>query len=306
MSGEREAKNERAHRAPRIVLDDTQYRIAIAIGVGLLVLAVSYLRFCYHLGLPPKPRRPELRDVRVEEVLDTVGKSPLTYTGFLESDSAGIGVRAVSTDEIARVLPYQIDTHHHTLTPDSGSGSTIETLGLRLTLSVQRSGGDATMLLTIENTTSSDLAYDVATEPNHGTAICHQKKAVAHNAMVVAAHGAETRSECIYKHGFALTVTKVQTIALPPLSSYYVSSLPPAAAGLEPRLAKGARALLPVGRQPCNVTLAQSVRAALDRGTTTWRDIIDYYARHRCETYRFPEGYKAFDRDGEHPLPITD
>ena len=47
-------------------------------------------------------------------------------------------------------------------------------------------------------------------------------------------------------------------------------------------------------------------RTLLDQWMANWRDLVDFYARHRCETYTFPEGYRAFERDGARPLPAID
>ena len=160
--------------------------------------------------------------------------------------------------------------------------------------------------MTIENTTSTDLAYNIVTEPSRGTAMCHAKKATPYNAMVVAARGAEVRGECVYKTGLELRITKVETVALTSLQSLYVSMVPPVAVGIEQRLAKGAKPSLPGSKQPCNLSLSQALRSALDSNLTGWRDIIDYYGRHNCETYRFPDGYRAFTRDRERDLPVVD
>ena len=48
------------------------------------------------------------------------------------------------------------------------------------------------------------------------------------------------------------------------------------------------------------------VRNGLDRGDLQWRDLVDFYARHRCQTYQFPVSYKALKQDGERPIPAVD
>jgi hypothetical protein len=49
----------------------------------------------------------------------------------------------------------------------------------------------------------------------------------------------------------------------------------------------------------------QAVRSGLERGEIGWRDLIDFYARHRCQTYQFPLLYRAFKIDGERPVPAV-
>jgi hypothetical protein len=52
--------------------------------------------------------------------------------------------------------------------------------------------------------------------------------------------------------------------------------------------------------------LSQAVREQLDRAEIGWRDLVDFYARHRCETYQFPVTYRAFKADGEQKLPVIE
>ena len=49
----------------------------------------------------------------------------------------------------------------------------------------------------------------------------------------------------------------------------------------------------------------QAIRNALAKNLATWRDIVDFYGRHRCETYRFPTGYRAFTRKGQWAVPVS-
>jgi len=48
------------------------------------------------------------------------------------------------------------------------------------------------------------------------------------------------------------------------------------------------------------------VRSGIERGDITWRDLADFYARHRCQTYPFPPKYHAFRENGEQALPAVD
>jgi hypothetical protein len=49
--------------------------------------------------------------------------------------------------------------------------------------------------------------------------------------------------------------------------------------------------------------VSQAVRSGLEQGQIGWRDLVDFYARHRCPTYRFPSSYRAFRSDGERQVP---
>jgi len=64
------------------------------------------------------------------------------------------------------------------------------------------------------------------------------------------------------------------------------------------------RDLGPEGER-CAFALPQAVRSGLERGEIGWRDLIDFYARHRCETYHFPYDYRAFKKDNERSVPAV-
>jgi hypothetical protein len=52
--------------------------------------------------------------------------------------------------------------------------------------------------------------------------------------------------------------------------------------------------------------MPQVVRSGLENGRIGWRDLVDFYARHRCQTYEFPIAYRALKSDGERPIPAVD
>jgi hypothetical protein len=101
----------------------------------------------------------------------------------------------------------------------------------------------------------------------------------------------------------AIIVTKVETIEVSPLSAWYLSQLPPSVVGIEPRLARGHRGVQ--GKDACSAVTPQVVRTGLERGEIGWRDLADFYARHRCQSYQFPSFYRAFKSDDQFPLPAV-
>ncbi len=52
--------------------------------------------------------------------------------------------------------------------------------------------------------------------------------------------------------------------------------------------------------------MSQAVRSGIERHEISWRDLVDFYARHRCQTYQFPTSYRALTSDGERPIPAVD
>jgi hypothetical protein len=158
------------------------------------------------------------------------------------------------------------------------------------------------LALEIVNATDSDIAYDVVTAPI-AAATCNAAPVLPFNAMLIARGHSETRVECVWRDGIALAVTQVETLEVPPLSAWYLSHVPPSVVGIEPRIARGHHVAETSER--CRVAQPQAVRSGLERGEIGWRDLVDFYARHRCQTYQFPVGYRAFRTDNERSVPAA-
>ena len=53
----------------------------------------------------------------------------------------------------------------------------------------------------------------------------------------------------------------------------------------------------------CKIVAWPALISAVESGAIRFRDLADFYARHRCMSYKFPMDYKYFERDGERTLP---
>ncbi|HEY0986010.1 MAG TPA: hypothetical protein VGD80_03120, partial [Kofleriaceae bacterium] len=149
------------------------------------------------------------------------------------------------------------------------------------------------------NTTESDIAYDVVSAPIPAAG-CNSAPVQPFNAMTIAREHSETRVECFWRDGIALAVTRVETVEVSALSAWYLDHVPPSVVGIPPRIARGHQVRI---TERCGVALPQAVRSGLERGEIGWRDLVDFYARHRCQTYQFPLLYRAFKADGERSVP---
>lgn len=278
-------------------MPDQQFRVGVAAGGIVLVVVLSYLRFCGSLSLPAKSAPPRGPTGTERQLLSQTASSPAVYREFIERDSAGAGVRAPSIDEMSRKLAYRVDEGRHVLEPGQPA---IEVAGLRLR--VERSG-DAVVMV-IQNLVGADVAYEVTSAPSTGTYICSSARPLPINAMVIAKGGSETRTECVWRDGMSIVVSKVETVEITPLSNYYLSQVPPKLVGVEDRIARGHHGV--ETKEPCAAVVSQVVRSGMDRGDIGWRDLVDFYARHRCQTYQFPSSYRAFKSDGERPIPVTE
>lgn len=218
------------------------------------------------------------------------------YKGFLESDAAAAGVRAPTIEEMSRKLPYRVDEARHVLEPGQPP---IEVAGLRL--HVERTSDQ--IVLVIRSLLDADAAYEVTTTPSTGEGACNSARPLPFNAMVIAKGNSERRTECKWRDGMAIIVTKVETMEVSPLMGWYLSQVPPQVVGVEPRIARGHRGV--EAKEKCSAVVSQVVRTGLDRGSIGWRDLVDFYSRHRCQTYQFPSSYRAVKQDGEIALPAV-
>ncbi|MEO6774620.1 MAG: hypothetical protein ABI467_16690 [Kofleriaceae bacterium] len=276
---------------------DPQFRVGVLAGGVVLVAVITYLRFCGAMSLPTKPEAPTGPTGTQRQLLTRSTSTPGMYLDFLARDAASAGVRTPSVEQMGRKLPYRVDDARHVL--ELGKPA-VEVAGLRL--HVERSG-DA-VVLAIQNLVGSDVAYEVTTVPSIGIGTCNSVRPLPFNAMVIAKGTSETRTECGFRDGISIVVTKVETMEVGPLSSYYLSEVPPTLVGIDDRIARGHHGV--ETKEPCSAVSSQVVRAGLERGDIGWRDLVDFYARHRCQTYQFPASYRAFRSDGERPIPAGD
>ena len=286
-------------------MNDSAYRVAVLVVAIALAGAIARLSFCSSVELPAIPPRPRPKPVPVAKVTATVQADPGVYAEHLAKDSRALRIEPPATPaDMSRALVFESHDKPIALSPHRKQASA-EALGLKLSLAVSDIEGTPRrqMVLTIQNTSDAYLAYRVASRPSQGTRDCHEKLDIAHNAIALAPGQKIRRSECIYRSGYRLFITRVDTAVLPKLSYYYLSSLPPSALGLDSLSSGGHRPL--AGRPLCRVFQSATLEESVRRGQTTWRDLVDFYARHSCQIFTFPDGYKAFTRDGERPLPAV-
>jgi hypothetical protein len=275
-------------------VSDSGFKVAVALAAIAIVAVISSIRFGHTPALPPRPPPPVSQYETAEQLLKTTLASPAVWRTFLETDARAASVPAPSVAEMSKRFEYRQDTARHVL---SFSDPKLATAGLLLTL---ERGESNSAVLAVHNPTTSDLAYRVVTIPSAGPVVCRLATPLALNVMVISRGGTERRTECVFRSDLTIAVSKVEVIELPPLSSWYVQQVHPLAVGLEPRLAKAHRAEV---RANCSPIVPQAVIGGLENGDLTWRDLVDFYARHRCETYQFPNYYRAFTSDGQRPLP---
>lgn len=275
-------------------LSDTQFKAGVFGAAGVLVLGITLLRFCGSVSLPDKPALKEQPRGTSQDLANQTNASPVVYQDYLAKDASAAALRVPSLDDMQRKLLFRIDESRQVL--EVGQDA-ITTAGLKLTARRQ----DNTIVLEIENTTKSDLAYHVVTEPTPKIAGCNSATPLEHNAIVIAKDEKQTRVECSWHSGMAIAITLVETAEVMPLSAWYLNQIPPTQVGIADRVARGHR--VPKGAERCISLSSQAVRSGLENGEIRWRDLVDFYARHRCQTYPFPATYRALTNDGQRRIP---
>jgi len=278
-----------------VSITDTQFRVGVGLAGIALVAGIAAVRFCGSVSLPAKPPPPTSPSGTSSELLTRSAASPAVYQDFIAKDAAAAGVRTPTLEELSRKLPYRVDEARHVLVVGQ---SPIEVAGVRL-----RAVHIAdTLALEVANTTESDIAYDVVSAPIPAAG-CNNAPVQPFNAMTIAREHSETRVECFWRDGIALAVTRVETVEVSALSAWYLDHVPPSVVGLPPRIARGHQVAAITER--CSFALPQAVRSGLERGEIGWRDLVDFYARHRCQTYQFTLSYRAFNSDNERSVPAA-
>ena len=278
-----------------MAISDGQFRLGVVGAAIVLVLVMTFVRFCGSITIPAKPEPPGPKGSS-SQLLTKGAATPAVYQEFLQRDSAAAGLRTPTIQDMSRKFAYRGDDARHVL--EVGEPA-IELAGLRFTVARD---GDA-LVLDITNLTKSNLAYSVVSSPTPNNSGCTSAAPQPFNAMVIAIGATERRVECVWRTGMALAITSVETLEVPPLSAWYLSLLPPRVVGVEDRIARGHQP--PESTEKCSPVVSQAVRSGLEQRQIGWRDLVDFYARHRCVTYRFPSTYRAFKADGERAIPDT-
>lgn len=288
--------------ARAVELSDAQYRAAVGAAAAVVVVLLASWRFGYEHELPPKPPKPEATIAGAREFSQAVERSAGAYAAYLERDSETFGLRlAPNVRDMSRVFAHRRDEPRRTSKPGDPP---LRAAGLRLEVKVQRVAGGKHLVLAITNESDHFVAYRIDTRPTRGQRRCKGKRALEHNAIALAPRQTVVRTECTYRRGGALEIRAVETVQLPELGYLYVSGARPAVLGLDERTAAGHRPA--AERMSCHMVATAAVQRGLESGRVTWRDLVDFYARHRCLTYHFPIGYEAFQRDGERSLPAVE
>jgi len=265
-----------------VPITDAQFKLGVG-GVAIVLAGViASGRFCGSVAIPPKPTMPVFATGTESALIAQVAAAPAVYKDYLAKDAAEAGVPVPSIEDMGRELAYHFDDKRRIL---EVGDRPITVVGL--TLAVSRN--DDALTLAIVNTTNATVAYHVATEPIPTTK-CNSAQSLPFNAVMLTRGAKISRVECSWRAGMSLAITRVELVEVPPLSAWYISQVPPPLLGIEPRIARGHRA---ERAAICSAIPSHALESGLKSGEIVWRDLVDFYARYRCQTYQFPLTYRA-------------
>jgi hypothetical protein len=278
-------------------LNDLQYKLAIAAGSAVVIIAVTSLRFCSAITLPGKPPMP-VKIGTAGQLMKASNESASVWLDYLQKDAKAAGISAPTIADMSKAWQFQIGSK------ELGLDAPAQALaGVQVSLTRVKLPAD-NVAVQVFNASDHPLAYRIAAESSTSSYVCGSVKHGPHNAIVVAAGKTETVSVCPYRPGAEVTVV-VETARVPELGIYYLQQLPATLLGIDERRAKqhSNGVTIPSG---CSTIPSTGVRGGLENGKIAWRDLIDFYSRHRCQTYDFPLSYRALTKDGERTLPGAD
>ena len=282
-----------------MAISETQFRVGVVGAAALLVVSITFVRFCGDVSLPDKQAvlPTEMQRGRTsQDLVSQSNASQVVYHDYLVKDARLAGVSTPTVDEMSRKLTYRVDEGRQVL----GVGQpAIDAAGLRLRALHQ----GKRLVLDIENRTRHTLAYRVITQPTPRIAACNTVSPLPIDAMVIEKGVHQVRAECVWRHGMSVVITRIETLEVNPLSAWYLDQVPPTQVGVERRIARGHQR--PRGADRCITLSSQAVRSGIENGEIQWRDLVDFYARHRCQTYPFPASYRALTADGQRRIPAT-
>jgi hypothetical protein len=170
------------------------------------------------------------------------------------------------------------------------SSDAIELQVLVERVTVQRAGaaiGTAHRLVRITNAGERPLAYLLRAKAQP-EGECIARGARQHNAMALLP--GESADIVVCANGGQVRVEELKILEVTPLGYAYLSKLSPLAVGHDATTAASHRA--PKSWPLCMETPVTRLTQALRRGDLEWEDVADFYARHSCERFQIPEGYR--------------
>jgi hypothetical protein len=157
-------------------------------------------------------------------------------------------------------------------------------------LRVKRGGLESNSLhtlLQVTNQGSVALAYRLVARSKDG-GDCKLRAITQYDALVLDPGESARVSICSGTHEVELVDLRMMELAQP-IQSRWIRQLPPATVGLDEialRSHKSAKTVL-----SCGVP-SEETGKKIASGETQWEHVVDFYSRHDCNIYRWPDAYQ--------------
>lgn len=277
--------------------------VLMQIGVTAVVMMIGLVVLYGGFSPPDAPARPRVVE-SIGHTQEEVKLLPQIYRALVEQDGRRWSVQVPSAAALAEPIPYFDEiVGKRKLSP----GKPIETRHLAITYKIAKVQATVDgqsfrydhMVLSIKNNTNKYLAYRVITQVP-STVKCTNKGDIPHNAIVLSPGMTVERTECMFKDGITLHLLSAEVMEVLPLSAYYISRLPPSLVLYDARTAAGH---IPLAQPLCRQTVNwQDIQRGVETNQFSWKDLMDFYARHSCDEYSFFDTYR-YRQDPNLPLP---
>lgn len=227
----------------------------------------------------------------------TYTETPVYYRTQLEASLATLELQT-DVDALLEQLRqpnvfYHPITHGAPVTMKVGElrrEQALELTVLHEELRIKRGGLESNSLhtlLSVVNQGSVALAYRLVARSKDG-GDCKMRAITQYDALVLDPGESARISICSGTHEVELVDLRMMELAQP-IQIRWIRQLPPLTLGLDEiavRSHKSAKTVLSCGAVPSKDTARQ-----LSAGVAQWEDVIDFYSRHDCNLYRWPESY---------------
>ena len=141
-------------------------------------------------------------------------------------------------------------------------------------------------LIRLHNQGSAPLAYRLVARSRDG-GDCKMRAITQYDALVLEPDEQARISICSGSH--EVEILDLRIMALSKLSARWIRQIPVAALGLDEIATRSHK---PTKHVPtCPQVPVQETAKLLETGKAQWEDVVDFYSRHDCNSYRWPARY---------------
>ncbi len=155
------------------------------------------------------------------------------------------------------------------------------------------------LIAVVRNKSKVPVAYQVWVG-SKARGRCEVHGARQHNAMALMP--GEAAEIVVCAGGGKLQLDRVEVLEISAVGHRYLSRVPPRAVGVDSLSAHAH--MPPPGIDVCETVDSAGIARAMRNGVIQWVDVVDFYSRHSCDRFRYPEAYR-YQVGAREQLPLT-